>query len=196
MSIVLLLGLGIIVFFGFFAWMGRLRSAGSQPLPVAARRLEIRSSPEATAESIAALLARADLRSGRASPTQLAAILPALGAARGFPEGSWSPDDLPRATAAMDERLRTMGLEILSAEDIHRALQGLRETEPGADRRRQIQHVLSKANRRLERASDTRRFRAYAEDLPGWDPDEPAWLLCEEAEHRMLVDMDVLRPKG
>jgi hypothetical protein len=196
MSVALLLGLGIAVFFAFFAWMGRVRKAGAQPLPVASRRLEIRSGPEATSESVASLLARADLRSGRATPAQLAAILPALGAARGFPEGSWSPDDLPRATSTMHERFQSMGLELLKAEDIHRVLEELRSAEPSADRRRQIGQVLQRANRQLERASDPRRFRAYAEDLPGWDPDEPAWLLCDEAEHRMLTDMDLLRPRS
>jgi hypothetical protein len=200
MSVVLLLGLGIVLFFVFFAFMGRVRKQGRKAMPRAARQLPVRYGSEATRESIASLVQRAGISPEGARPAELVSIVPALGAARGFPGGFWHPENSEAASEVMEACLRDMGLDLLDSGEISREILALeavsddRGNEEG-QRRKQIAAVVQLANSKLAALDDPRRFRAYAEDLPGWDPAEPAWLLCDAAEHELLLDLDILRVK-
>lgn len=198
MSIVVLLGLGIILFFAFFAYLGRVRKAGQKPLPRAPKQLAVRFGPEATQEGIASLVQRAGISPQGAKPAQLIAILPALGAARGFPGGFWHPENLSAGSDVMAACFKELGLEVVGEDEVRQCLETLRVNIEGDEeraRRAQIAAVMALANNKLQAQSDPRRFRAYAEDLPGWDPAEPAWILADLSEHELLVDLDILRPK-
>ena len=69
------------------------------------------------------------------------------------------------------------------------------ETGPGSEawaRREQIRRICAAANELLQ--DQPRQFYQFAEELPGWEWDEPVWLLLSKEERRKLLELGVLSP--
>lgn len=62
-------------------------------------------------------------------------------------------------------------------------------------RREQIAGLMSRINDALAPQCD-RRFYQFAEDLPGWEADEPVWLFLTEKQRERLLELGVVHPVG
>ena len=156
------------------------------------------------AEAARTLLADA-LTAGVRERGRYTSVLQALS----FPGGFWHTEaleDLVDVVVAsfadldldLDEAwLQTLDLDVeplMGPEDY--------ETGPGSEawaRKHQIARICVAANEAIEAIEvigvigGSRRFYAFAEDLPGWEFDEPVWLLLTEDERQRLLSLGIVR---
>ncbi len=62
-------------------------------------------------------------------------------------------------------------------------------------RRKQIVGLMRRLNDALPPECD-RRFYQFAEDLPGWEFDEPVWLYLTEEQRERLLELDIVHAVG
>jgi hypothetical protein len=162
----------------------------------------------------------AQARADAPSPPDLAALLTAaeaegrdavsrealggfLAVERGFPRGFWHPGDEEGLLDVIASRVADLGLpsDLLSDATLRSELQRIAESDPAesdADedraRRRQIACVAARINAAAGPAMGARRLYAFAEDIPGWEPDEPVWLLLNADERARLLALGILTP--
>jgi len=116
---------------------------------------------------------------------------------RGFPGGFWHPEDEEGLLDVVGSRLEGLGLPDVRSDDALRAeLRELAESDPDEEqaRRRQIARVAARVNEAAGAAADARRLYAFAEDIPGWEADEPVWLLLTADERARLVALGIIVP--
>ncbi len=121
----------------------------------------------------------------------------ALARDRGFPQGWWHGDDLESAVKVMEARLTELGLVApLDLEDLRRATRGFVGVLEGEDllRRHTIGHAAREANGFLAGMERPERLYAFADDVPGWELEEPVWLLLTTPERARLLEVGLLRP--
>jgi len=137
---------------------------------------------------------------GASRDQTIARLAPVLAKARAFPEGFWHPEDIESALEVMGERLVELGVEreVIPEAQLARLMEEhADDLEEDALRRRQIGMTLQAANASLSRRGEPARFYAFAEDVPGYESDEPVWLLLTADERARLLGLDVLEePSG
>jgi hypothetical protein len=135
----------------------------------------------------------------RATPAMRERLAPALQRARGFPQGFWHPEDESGAREVMSATLALLGMDARALPpDVVAELAarfGSMDDEDAA-RRHQIGSALRTVNAWLAASGDERRFRAFAEDVPGWESDEPVWLLLIPVERERLLDLGIVNVPG
>lgn len=165
---------------------------------------------------VAVTHARAD---APASPPDLATLLSAaeaegrdvvsreafgsfLSKERGFPGGFWHAGDEHGLLDVIGSRLAGLGLSSdLLSDELRAELRRLAESDPGVSdagedqaRRRQIACVAARINTAAGPAASARRLYAFAEDIPGWEADEPVWLLLNADERARLLALGIVHP--
>ena len=55
---------------------------------------------------------------------------------------------------------------------------------------------VDERNALLTQRGSTHTFFPFAEDLVGWESDEPVWMLLTEEERRVLLEMGIARQPG
>ena len=64
-----------------------------------------------------------------------------------------------------------------------------------ASRRRQLSCVAGRVNTAAGPTVGARRLYEFVEDIPGWESDEPVWLLLLNADERArLLALGIVRP--
>jgi len=123
-----------------------------------------------------------------------------LQAERGFPNGFWHAEDADGAFDVMLGCLEILGLDVkLLPETVVRAVverqAGLLRSDEDEDlaRRREIADAIAHVNNRLEENHSPYQFFSFAEDLPGWESDEPVWMLLTEDERILLLERNLVR---
>jgi hypothetical protein len=112
---------------------------------------------------------------------------------RSFPAGFWHPEDADGLADVMRGCLADLGLapDVVSDALIASLVeQFARLDDEDAARRHQIGAALHVVNRALT----GRRFYAFAEGVPGWESDEPVWILLSPEEHALLVGTGLFHP--
>ncbi len=131
-------------------------------------------------------------------PTPSAQFVEQLANARAFPGGWWHATDIESAISVMSSRLEELGVEVAFPVASLEAQLSLAEVASDDDenvlRRASIRLVLGEINRALTDAGGAARFFQFAEDVPGWESDEPVWLLLTSDERDQLVAIRMLTP--
>jgi len=160
-----------------------------------------------------------EARAGAATPPDLSALLSAaeaegreavsrdafgsfLAHERGFPGGFWHAGDQDGMLDVIGSRLKDLGLpDLLADEKLRAELKRLGDIQPGASdadedqaRRRQISCVAGRVNTVAGPTAGARRLYEFAEDIPGWESDEPVWLLLNADERARLLALGIVRP--
>lgn len=172
---------------------------------------------EPDAWSLAITQARADAPAG---PPDFAAMLSAaeaegrdavsreafgsfLADERGFPGGFWHAQDEEGLQDVIGSRLADLGVpgDLLSDEKLRAELKRLGTLDAGTSdadedkaRRRQIACVAARVNAVAGPAAGARRLYGFAEGIPGWEADEPVWLLLNADERARLLALGIVRP--
>lgn len=116
---------------------------------------------------------------------------------RAFPEGWWHGDDLDSALEVMMDRFTDLGLvSPLDRADLAKVAKDHSSFIEGEDavRRHVVGRAVREANGFLTGMGRAERFYAFASDVPGWDPNEPVWLLLTAPERELLLRTGVLHP--
>jgi hypothetical protein len=114
---------------------------------------------------------------------------------RGFPGGFWHPEDDEGLLDVIGSRLEALGLapNVLSDDDLRAELRRAAESRPEDEARRlQIARIAARINEASGAAAGARRLHAFAEDIPGWEADEPVWLLLTADERSRLLALGVV----
>jgi hypothetical protein len=121
---------------------------------------------------------------------------PRLQTDRGFPNGFWHPEDEEGAADVMLGCLRDLGLDstVLPTSFIRTLVQRYGD-EPDEDRARrsQIADAIAHVNAALDAGASPYRLVAFAEDVPGWESEEPVVMLLTEAERTLLLAKGIAR---
>jgi hypothetical protein len=122
---------------------------------------------------------------------------------RGFPGGFWHPQDDGGLLDVVGGWMTEAGLpgdpmadEKLRAE-LKRIAESTAEPSDAAEdlaRRRQIHCVAARVNSTVGPAAGARRLYQFAEDVPGWEPDEPVWLFLNADERARLLALGIVHP--
>lgn len=131
---------------------------------------------------------------GSHAAAALAAIGAAVQQARGFPQGFWHPEDLEDAIDTMracldDLELESAFVETARAELAAATTQWLEEHDEEDARRLQITAVMAMANARLSAVASPLAFIEFDEPVPGWERDEPVWVLASAEERAWLATL-------
>jgi hypothetical protein len=123
-----------------------------------------------------------------------------LAADRGFPGGFWHPEDEEGLVGVMGSWLERNALpNLLSDPKLTAELQRIAEAHPGGDeeedeaRRMQVTCVAARVNE-TSGAKGTRRLYEFAEDIQGWEADEPVWLFLTTDERTRLLALGIVHP--
>lgn len=121
----------------------------------------------------------------------------------GFPGGFWHPEEDDGLLNVFGGWMTDAGLpgdlmadEKLRAE-LKRIAESMAEPSDAAEdqaRRRQIHCVAARVNSTVGPAAGARRLYQFAEDLPGWEPDEPVWLFLNADERARLLALGIVHP--
>jgi hypothetical protein len=120
---------------------------------------------------------------------------------RGFPGGFWHPQDEDGLLDILGLWMTDAGLpgDLMADEKLRAELKRIAEsmTEPSdaaedQARRRQIHCVASRINSTIGPAAGARRLYQFAEDVPGWEPDEPVWLFLNADERVRLLALGIV----
>ena len=140
---------------------------------------------------LAAALAAGERERGRYTPTLLDLS---------FPAGFWHTEAHEDLAEVVLARFAELGIALdeawLVGLDLDvEPLTGPEdyETGPGSEawaRKDQIARICAAANAALD---GPRRFYEFAEDVPGWEFDEPVWLFLDEDERRQLLALGIVR---
>jgi hypothetical protein len=128
-------------------------------------------------------------------PTELRA---ALQTNLGFPGGFWHPEE-PAALDVMRGCLEDLELnaDLITLPMVLETIEALPDIKSDEDedaaRRDQIGTILRQINPTIAE-TDGRRFRAFNNTEPGWESDEPVWLLLTEAQRQALLEAAVVTP--
>jgi hypothetical protein len=123
--------------------------------------------------------------------------------ARGFPGGFWHPQDDDGLLNVLGGWMTDAGLpgDLMADEKLRAELKRLAESmaEPSdaaedQARRRQIHCVAARVNSTVGPAAGARRLYQFAEDVPGWEPDEPVWLFLNADERARLLALGIVHP--
>jgi hypothetical protein len=122
---------------------------------------------------------------------------------RGFPAGFWHPDDEVACLDVMGGALKNLGApDVLSDPTFRAELQRAVKLHPPDDegedkaRRHQIALVAARVNAAAGPAASTRRLYQFAEDIPGWDAEEPVWLYLTADERARLLALGIVHPQA
>jgi len=122
---------------------------------------------------------------------------------RGFPGGFWHPDDDDGLLDVFSDWMTQAGLpgDLMADEKLRAELKRLAESmaEPSdaaedQARRRQIHCVAARVNSTVGPVAAARRLYQFAEDVPGWEPDEPVWLFLNADERARLLALGIVHP--
>jgi hypothetical protein len=122
---------------------------------------------------------------------------------RGFPCGFWHPDDDDGLLNVFGGWIADAGLpdELMADEKLRAELRRIAEsmaepTDAAEDeaRRRQVRCVAERVNSMVGPGAGARRLYQFADDLPGWEPDEPVWLFLNADERARLVALGIVHP--
>jgi hypothetical protein len=122
---------------------------------------------------------------------------------RGFPGGFWHPDDEDGLLEVFGDWMTEAGLPggLLADEKFRAELKRIAEStaEPSdaaedQARRRQIHCVAARVNSTVGPAAGARRLYQFAENVPGWEPDEPVWLFLNAEERARLLALGIVHP--
>ncbi|MBK9071665.1 MAG: hypothetical protein IPL79_11785 [Myxococcales bacterium] len=132
--------------------------------------------------------------SGPHAAAALAAIGAAVQQARGFPQGFWHPEEVDDAIDTMracldDLELESAFVEKAQAELAAATTQWLEEHDEEDARRLQITAVMAMANARLLAVASPLAFVEFDEPVPGWESDEPVWVLVSAEERAWLATL-------
>src|SRR5262249_51669889 len=93
--------------------------------------------------------------------------------------------------------LEALGLppDVLSDDDLRAELRRAAESLPEDEARRaQIARIAARINEASGAAAGAKRLHTFAEDIPGWEADEPVWLLLTADERSRLLALGIVRP--
>jgi len=93
----------------------------------------------------------------------------------------------------MSDRLHDFGIDIAFPIVPLEAARSPTTTTRMPFRRGSIALVLGEVNRALTQAGESARFFQFADDVSGWETDEPVWLLLTDDERDQLVADGTLR---
>jgi hypothetical protein len=116
---------------------------------------------------------------------------------RAFPRGYWHPEDFEALKGVVRGCLDDMGVGADAVPDILlRAVidDFAAERDEVVARRHQIGALAMHVNEVLAARESPYRLYAFARDLPGWESQEPVWLLLSADERKALMRMDVIHP--
>ena len=119
---------------------------------------------------------------------------------RGFPNGFWHAQDADGALDVMIISLGNLGLDsTMLPEPFVRAVverhAGSLCTDEDEDlaRRREIADAVLHVNSLLKKKHSPYRFFSFAEDMPGWESNEPVWMLLTEDERTTMIERNLVR---
>jgi hypothetical protein len=119
---------------------------------------------------------------------------------RGFPNGFWHAADAEGAFDVMGGALEVLGLDAAMLSEAYvravverHAASARNDEDEDLARRREIAEVAAHLDVQLEGAKSPHRFFAFAEDLSGWESEEPVWMLLTEEERALLLGRNVVR---
>jgi len=122
---------------------------------------------------------------------------------RGFPGGFWHPDEDDGLLNVFGGWITDAGLpgELMADGKLRAELKRIAEsmaepTDAAEDeaRRRQVHCVAARVNWMVGPGAGARRLYQFAEDLPGWEPDEPVWLFLNADERARLLALGIVHP--
>ena len=114
----------------------------------------------------------------------------------GFPGGFWHPE-APDALDVMRGCLEDLELnaDLISLPMVLETIEALpdirSDEEEDAARRDQIAGILRQINPAIAETAG-RRFCAFNNTEPGWESDEPVWLLLTDAQRQALLDAAIV----
>ena len=145
--------------------------------------------------SLLQMLAEAGLAtSGPFAAPALAALGAAVQQVRGFPQGYWHPEALEDAIDTMracldDLEVESEFVQKAKAELATATTEWLEEHDEEDARRLQITAVMAMANARLLAVASPLAFVEFDEPVPGWEADEPVWVLVSAQERAWLATL-------
>jgi hypothetical protein len=137
---------------------------------------------------------------GPVSPAQRRRVARFLAEARAFPQGYWHPEDAEAlaevAQGCLDDL--DVGGDLITEEDAEELVDRFADLEDEDEaRRHQIGALTAHINRALVKQGADQLLHPFAEDLPGWEAEEPVWLLLTTDERETLMTLGVLKtPDG
>jgi hypothetical protein len=137
-----------------------------------------------------------ELLSAHAPGDDPAELRAALQINLGFPGGFWHPEE-PAALDVMRGCLEDLALnaELISLPMVLETIEALpdirSDEEEDAARRDQIAAILRQITPAIAEA-DGRCFCAFGNTEPGWESDEPVWLLLTDAQRQALLEATIV----